>query len=86
MSDKFTIEDLKSILRECAGEDEGVDLDAQILDTKFEDLGYESLAIFETTSRIEREYGVSLGEEALNDADTPRALLDIVNARLLSLA
>nr|WP_042179859.1 acyl carrier protein [Kibdelosporangium sp. MJ126-NF4]ADB02845.1 AzicC [Kibdelosporangium sp. MJ126-NF4]CEL14064.1 Acyl carrier protein [Kibdelosporangium sp. MJ126-NF4]CTQ88430.1 Acyl carrier protein [Kibdelosporangium sp. MJ126-NF4] len=84
MSDKFTIEDLKSILRECAGEDEGVDLDSQILDTQFEDLGYESLAIFETTSRIEREYGISLGEDALNDANTPRALLDIVNARLLS--
>lgn len=86
MPEKFTIEDLKSILRECAGEDEGVDLDAQILDTEFEELGYESLAIFETTSRIEREYGIALGDDALNDAHTPRALLDIVNARLLSVA
>ncbi|CAM3541662.1 acyl carrier protein [Kibdelosporangium persicum] len=86
MPEKFTIEDLKSILRECAGEDEGVDLDSHILDTEFEELGYESLAIFETTSRIEREYGISLGDDALNEASTPRALLDIVNARLLSVA
>ena len=86
MAEKFTIEDLKSILRECAGEDEGVDLDSHILDTEFEELGYESLAIFETTSRIEREYGISLGDDALNEAGTPRALLDIVNARLFSVA
>lgn len=79
----FTLEDLKEILRESAGEEEGVDLDGQILDTEFEELGYESLALLEASGRIEREYGIALGDEALNDAHTPRALIEIVNSRLL---
>ncbi len=81
--EKFTIEQLTAILRECAGEDEDVDLDGQILDTEFEELGYESLALLEATGRIERDYDIVLGEDALNDARTPRALLEIVNSRLL---
>jgi minimal PKS acyl carrier protein len=80
---KFTIEELKTVLRACAGEEESVDLDGQILDTEFEDLGYDSLALLEASGRIEREYGIALGDEALNDAPTPRALLEIVNTRLL---
>lgn len=81
---QITIEELKTILRECAGEDEGVDLDGHILDTEFEELGYESLALLEASGRIERDYGIALGDEALNEARTPRALLEIVNAQLLS--
>ena len=78
----FALEDLKRILLEGAGADEGVDLDADILDTRLDDLGYESLALLETGSRIEREYGISLDESALIDAPTPRVLIDLVNARL----
>ncbi|MEU8027629.1 acyl carrier protein [Streptomyces sp. NPDC049099] len=79
---EFTLEDLKRILREGAGTDEGVDLDGDILDVDFEDLGYESLALLETGGRIEREYEISLDEDALSEARTPRALLEAVNAQL----
>ncbi|MEU9452003.1 acyl carrier protein [Streptomyces sp. NPDC048277] len=78
----FTIDDLKRILLEGAGADESVDLDRDILDTQFEQLGYESLALLETSSRIEREYGITLSDTILADATTPRLLLDAVNARL----
>ncbi|GID94068.1 acyl carrier protein [Amorphoplanes digitatis] len=78
----FALEDLKRILLEGAGADEGVDLDADILDTRLDDLGYESLALLETGSRIEREYGISLDESALIEAPTPRVLIDLVNAQL----
>ncbi|POX55042.1 actinorhodin polyketide synthase [Streptomyces sp. Ru71] len=78
----FTLDDLRRVLREAAGADEGVDLDGDILDTEFEALGYESLALLETGGRIEREWGISLDDDALGDADTPRALIDAVNARL----
>ena len=81
---EITIEELRTILRECAGEEEGVDLDGQILDVEFEELGYESLALLEASGRIEREYGIVLGDDALNEARTPRALLEIVNSQLLS--
>ncbi|MFJ8660967.1 acyl carrier protein [Streptomyces sp. NPDC093795] len=78
----FTLDDLKRILREGAGAAEGVDLDGDILDSHFETLGYESLALLETGSRIEREYAITLDDDVLSEADTPRALIDAVNAHL----
>ncbi|MGW1075602.1 acyl carrier protein [Streptomyces sp. NPDC002537] len=82
---EFTIEDLKRILLEGAGADEGVDLDGDILDTDFDALGYESLALLETASRIEREYGISLDDEIFTDHNTPRTLLAAVDASLKAL-
>ncbi|MFJ9026452.1 acyl carrier protein [Streptomyces sp. NPDC102259] len=79
---EFTLDDLKRVLRESAGADEGVDFDGDILDSDFEDLGYESLALLETGSRIEREYGIALEDSALTDSRTPRALIDAVNQHL----
>jgi act minimal PKS acyl carrier protein len=78
----FTLDDLKRILLEAAGADENVDLDGDILDTDFEELSYESLAILETCGRIEREYGIALDDSVVTDAKTPRALLDVVNTQL----
>ncbi|GGV77844.1 actinorhodin polyketide synthase [Streptomyces gelaticus] len=81
----FTLDDLKLILRTGAGTDEGVDLDGDILDTDFEALGYESLAMLETGSRIEREYDITLDEEALAEARTPRTLIAFVNEHLAAI-
>ncbi|MCC2280453.1 acyl carrier protein [Streptomyces sp. ET3-23] len=78
----FDIDSLKVILREGAGMDETVGFDGDILDSDFEALGYESLAMLETASRIEREYGISLDEEAFVTARTPRALIALVNDHL----
>lgn len=76
--------DLTRLLRECAGEDEGVDMDGDnVLDTLFLDLGYDSLALLQTTGRIEREYEITLDEEAIDEAETPRKYLELVN-RVLS--
>ncbi|QNS09392.1 acyl carrier protein [Streptomyces xanthii] len=74
--------DLTTLLRECAGEGEGVDLDGDVMDVLFVDLGYDSLAVLQTTGRIERDYDVVLDEEAVDEAETPRALLEIVNRAL----
>ncbi|MFI2242280.1 acyl carrier protein [Streptomyces chrestomyceticus] len=82
LADQFTIEDLKCILREGSGADESVDLDGDILDTDFESLGYESLAMLETGGRIEREFKVSLDDAELAGTNTPRSLVETVNARL----
>lgn len=80
----FTLDDLRRILLEGAGADEGVDLNGDILDVQFEALGYESLALLETGSRIEREYDIALDEDLLTDADTPRALIAVVNQHLVA--
>lgn len=78
----FTLADLTRILREAAGAEESVDWEGDIADTDFEDLGYESLALLETGGRIEREYRISLDDDALSEVRTPRALIDVVNAHL----
>lgn len=76
------IDALVVLLRECAGEDESVDLDGDILESTFEDLGYDSLALYNTVSRIERDYSVSLPDEIVAEAKTPAGLLERVNAEL----
>lgn len=78
----FTLDDLRRILLEAAGAEEGTDLSGDIIDTTFELLGYDSLALLETGSRIEREYGITLEDSALTDAVDPRSLIDTVNAQL----
>ncbi|MEV6009389.1 acyl carrier protein [Streptomyces sp. NPDC051976] len=82
MAGQLTIDDLKRILREAAGQDETIDLDGDILDTSFEDLGYDSLALLETGSRIEREHGIELEDTSVTVVETPRALLAVVNEQL----
>jgi act minimal PKS acyl carrier protein len=81
---QFTVKDLTRILREGAGADESVDLDGDINDTPFEDLGYESLALLETAARIGREYGIELEDSDITDLETPRELVAAVNLHLLS--
>lgn len=75
----FQLADLRRILREGAGADERVDLDGEILDTAFDDLGYDSIALMETGARISREYGTPIEDDALTPATTPRQLLALVN-------
>ncbi|WP_369250093.1 acyl carrier protein [Streptomyces sp. R41] len=75
---ELTLADLTRILRQSAG-DEGIDLDGDILDTTFTDLGYDSLALLEAASRVERELGVKLSEETVGEAETPRLFLALVN-------
>ncbi|MGW7316676.1 acyl carrier protein [Streptomyces sp. NPDC054854] len=82
---EFTFEDLKRILLEGAGADEGVDLDGDILDSDFEALGYESLALLETGGRIEREFGVTLDDDVFSDHTTPRSLVAAINESLQAL-
>jgi act minimal PKS acyl carrier protein len=76
---RLTLDDLKRILLEGAGADEGVDLNGDILDSTFEELGYDSLALLETAGRIAREYHIALDDDAAIAAATPRALLDLAN-------
>lgn len=78
----FTLDHLRRTLRAGAGADEEMDLDGDIADVEFGDLGYDSIALLETTSRIEREHGVSLDEDSVASAKTPRELIDLVNAQL----
>jgi minimal PKS acyl carrier protein len=79
---EMTLEELTALLRECAGEDETVDLDGDVLDTPFDELGYDSLAVLQTTGRIERDYGIQLSDDTVAEASTPRLLLEFINEAL----
>lgn len=74
-----TIDDLRRILREGAGADENVDLDGDILDVQFAELGYDSLALLETAARVTREFGVKLDDDVATSVTTPRELLAVIN-------
>ncbi|RSM81629.1 acyl carrier protein [Kibdelosporangium aridum] len=78
----ITLRELQDIMRECAGEDESVQSFEQAPDTTFEDLGYDSLALLETHSRIKRDYGVELSDDEVTVFKTPKELADLVNTQL----
>ncbi|MEU0656405.1 acyl carrier protein [Streptomyces albogriseolus] len=80
--DRLELTELTALLRACAGEGEGIDLNGDVLDTPFLDLGYDSLALLQVTGIIERDHDVTLDEEALDEAETPRQYLDLVNGAL----
>lgn len=80
--DRLTLDELKNLLRDCAGVEEGVDLDGDVIDVPFSVLGYDSLALLQTTGVIESDYGCTLDEDAVEEAETPRALLVLINEAL----
>ncbi|MEU9155343.1 acyl carrier protein [Streptomyces sp. NPDC048417] len=80
----MTLDELIALLRECAGQDEALDLDRDVSGVRFTDLGYDSLAVLQTIGRIEQEHGVQLPDETVADADTPGRLLTDVNDALAS--
>lgn len=77
----LTLDRLRMIMRDCAGENESVDLNGDIGEVTFIDLGYDSLALLETASRLEREFDVSLEDDSVNEEETPNALIELVNAK-----
>ncbi len=79
---EFTLDRLLELLTVSAGEDEDVDLTGDVSDTLFADLGYDSLALLETAGLVQREYGITLDDDALAAAETPRLFLEAVNQHL----
>lgn len=75
----FTLTDLTDLMRASSGVDESVDLSGDILDTPFAELGYDSLAILELASRIEREHGVPVPDDAVARMGTPREAVVYIN-------
>ena len=77
----FTFDELTTYLRAAVGDDDAVDLGGDIVDVPFTDLGFDSLALIDTVSKIELRYRVSLPEDAAAAA-TPGELLRLVQQAL----
>lgn len=82
----LTLTDLRKILRECAGEEEIPDPRRDIDDIPFDELGYDSIALLEAASWIQRMYGARLDDDAVTRASTPRVLLELANRAIASAA
>ncbi len=79
MSTQFSLTDLKSIMRRCTGADDAQDLDGDILNVRFRDLGYDSLAVLEIASNIQRAYKIAFPDEAIEQILTPADVLSFTN-------
>ena len=78
----FTLDDLRRVMRVAVGVDDSVDLDSDITETEFTELGYDSLAVMEICSRIEKEFGASIPDDAVAELTTPGKLVDYVGRQL----
>lgn len=81
----LSLADLRDVLIACAGEEDdlaayGDELGAVL----FEDLGYDSLALIETSAELQRRYGILIPEDLAAQFTTPGELLDFVNEKLAS--
>jgi act minimal PKS acyl carrier protein len=78
----LTIEGLKEILNEAAGDDDSFKPGQDILDIPFLELGFDSLALLETVALIKRKHGVAVADDEMAYIETPRQLLDKVNGQI----
>lgn len=80
MSD-ITLSELGELLLECVGApEEGMAFEGDdALDTPFLEFGYDSLALLQVTSVINRTYGIVLNDDAVAEAETPRLLLALIS-------
>lgn len=81
---EMTLDQLREVMRETAGEGDDVDLDADILHTPFDELEFDSLALMEIAAIIKQRFGIAIPEEAILELRTPRMMLDHVNANSLA--
>jgi act minimal PKS acyl carrier protein len=77
----LNLRQLAELMEECGDRDPAAQrkLDETIGDVPFEDLGFDSLSLFNTCVRIENDHPVTLSLDDVLTAATPNALLDLVN-------
>lgn len=82
MSKSMSMDDLRGVLIACAGGDDNEALHGDISDVSFEDLGYDSLALMETVTRLKLDHGVDIPEEHITEVSTPTELLVLINKQI----
>jgi len=84
----FTLFDLLQLLRESADQDSGVAVivDENNADRTFDELGFDSLAIFNVAAQIEERYSIQIGYDVMAETKSPRALFSLIQRRLAKAA
>lgn len=79
---EFTLTDLRRTVDGCLGARDAAELTDQALDERFDELGLDSLAVYEIVTMLQDELAIPISDEAIDAMITPRAVLDFVNERL----
>ncbi len=66
-------------MRSAAGDGDEFDLDVDIADTPYTDLGYDSLALLEMSAQIRQTHQVSVPDGMLHGESTPGGTVRLVN-------
>ncbi|MEW2353444.1 acyl carrier protein [Spirillospora sp. NPDC029432] len=77
----ITLRELEDLMRQYVWEGEWLSFE-RAPERPFDELGYDSLALLETHTRIKRDYGVEISEDDFGRINTPQGLVDFVNTRL----
>ncbi len=83
---EFGPDELRTIMKGCAGEAEGISLDGDFIDVPFEQLGYDSLALLEISHTIEDKTGLVIPDGSIEEMKTPREVIDFVAQSLLGVS
>jgi len=83
---QFTLDQLKSAMLTAVGDDDLIDLERDILDIPMTDLGFDSLALMNVADILEREYGIEIPEDGIEETmatprKTVRYIEDLVESR-----
>lgn len=80
----FTLQRLTELMAECGDRDPSVEtaLDETVGDMSFDELGFDSLSLFNTCVQIESAYPVKLPLDDVLTAETPNGLLELVNQNM----
>ena len=80
----LTLQRLTELMEACGDRDPAAaqTLDDKVGNVSFEELGFDSLSLFNTCVEIESAYPVKLSLDAVLAAETPNGLLDLVNQNL----
>jgi act minimal PKS acyl carrier protein len=81
----LTLDELLTIIKQAGGAWNPVDAGTDIADVPYTELGYDSLALLEVLTRIERRLQVKISEETVIDTATPGETLASVNAFVANL-
>lgn len=75
----FDLDDLRTIMRQVTGEDQGFDPAGDIAGRSYSELGYDSLAVLELCARIGQLVGASIPDGVLDTESTPTRTVQLVN-------
>lgn len=79
---QITLFDLLQIMSTCSGTDEAVSLSEDVTDVEFLELGYDSLAVLEIVTQVQRQFGLSISDEDIETLTTPASMLEFINGNL----